>query len=184
MQTRRSARRTSRVSALLSCPRRAVVLHCRRAGPRGGIPVPGCASGITDAPRRACRTVVCARGRDVRVSGPVQRLNRVSSRRLNRFIGRNGALVRHRPRLPSTCALSERSHATRGIFASPTCGRGTTCSRFSGLLSAASGALHPIPSEGIFGCRLQGSLRDCRSSAASLTNWRFTEQYHVRSRLQ
>jgi hypothetical protein len=48
-----------------------MVLHRRRARPRGGIPVAGSASGIADATRRAGRTLVRARRRVVRLTSAI-----------------------------------------------------------------------------------------------------------------
>jgi hypothetical protein len=162
-----------------------MVLHRRRARPRGGIPVPGSASGISDATRRACRTLVRARRREVRLSRPVQRLNRMSPRRLNRLRGRNRACARHPSPLLATCgSFTQRSHATRRILASLARGLCTTRSRFGCLLSAARDAFPPIPSGSSFGYSLQCDLQPVVRPPQSVTTYRASTRHITSGRRQ
>ena len=167
----------------LGCLRRPVVLRRRGACLTGGIAVSGRATDIADTARRACRALVRAGRRSVRLSGPIQRLNRVRSRRFDRYSGRRGAFVRCRsPFLAARASCSERCDAARRIVASLTRGLGAHCSRCRCVLSAARDPFHPIPRGDIFGCFHQASLQPRRCSAAKGNHLpRSTEQRHVRS---
>ena len=176
-------RGTSRGGVRLGCLRRPVVLRRRGACLAGGVAVSGRATDIADTARRACRALVRAGRRSVRLSGPIQRLNRVRSRRFDRYSGRRGAFVRCRsPFLTARASCSERCDAARRIVASLTRGLGAHCSRCRCVLSAARDPFHSIPRGDIFWCFHQASLQPRRCSAAKGNHQpRSTEQRHVRS---